>query len=67
MAGNGWTYWKWLDMEKSSEINGKGSKWLEMAEMDGNDQKLLKVCGKNYKWLELAGHGQTWLELLEMA
>ena len=44
-------------------MTGCGWKWLEMAGMDGNDQKWLK-------WLEMASmagngqHGWKWLDMV---
>ena len=40
-----------------------GWKWLEIAEMAGNELQRLKMAGNGWKWLEKAGIGWKWLEL----
>ena len=34
-----------------------GWKWLEMAGVDGNDWKFLKIDRNGFDWLEMAGTG----------
>ena len=59
------------------EIAGYGYKWLEMAEMNGNEWtglewlEMVGFVGSGQKWLEglkmakITGNGWTWLEMAD--
>ena len=60
MTGNGW---KWMEIDG----NGwNGQKLLEMAGMAKNGLDMAGISGHGQKWmewLELAGNGWQWLEM----